>query len=35
MSIVLPYLRISEKEKEDIEADPKEFFNLSLDTCSK
>lgn len=35
MQIVIPYLRISEKEKDDIENDPREFVNYSVDICQK
>ena len=31
----MPYLKISEKEKEDIEGNPKEFVNYSIDICDK
>lgn len=35
IQIVLPMLKISQKEIEMIAEDPKEFVNLSIDTCSK
>ena len=35
MQVVLPYLKISEKEKEDIEGNPKEFVNYQIDVCQK
>jgi hypothetical protein len=31
----VPYLKISEQEKEDIESNPKEFANYSVDICEK
>lgn len=33
MQVVMPYLKLSEKERENIEEDPKEFVNYSLDIC--
>lgn len=33
IQVVLPYMKLSEKEKEDIEGEPKEFVNYSLDIC--
>lgn len=33
MQVIIPYLRITEKEKEDIGDDPKEFVNYSIDIC--
>jgi hypothetical protein len=33
--IILPYLKISEAERESMANDPKEFVNLQIDTCSK
>ena len=35
LQVVMPYLKISEKEKEDIESNPKEFVNYSIDICDK
>jgi hypothetical protein len=35
MQIVIPYLKLSEKEKDDIENDPREFVNYSVDICQK
>jgi len=32
---VIPYLRISEQEKEDINENPKEFISYSVDICEK
>ncbi len=31
----MPYLKISDGERDIIESDPKEFVNLQIDTCSK
>ena len=33
IQVVLPFMRLSEKEREDMEGDPKEFVNYSLDIC--
>ena len=35
LKIILPYLKITEKEREMIEDDPKEFVNYQIDICSK
>ena len=35
MQVILPYLRISEKEKEQLVEDPKEYVNYQIDICSK
>lgn len=33
LQIVLPFLRLSEKEKDQITEEPKEFINYSIDIC--
>jgi hypothetical protein len=33
MQVVIPFLKITEKEREDIADDPKEFVNYSIDIC--
>jgi hypothetical protein len=33
MQVVIPLLKITEKEREDIADDPKEFVNYSIDIC--
>jgi len=33
IQVILPLLKVSEKEKEDIEENPKEFVNYSIDVC--
>jgi hypothetical protein len=35
MQVVFTYLRITEKEREDIKDDPKEFVNYGVDICQK
>ncbi|CDW80715.1 UNKNOWN [Stylonychia lemnae] len=35
IQVILPLLRLSEKEKDDIENNPKEFVNYSIDICQK
>ena len=35
IQVVLPYMKLSEKEREDMEGEPKEFVNYSLDICQK
>ena len=33
LQIILPFLKLTEKEKEDMDIDPKEFINYSIDIC--
>ncbi len=35
LGVIIPYLRITEKEKEDIIDNPKEFVNYTIDICQK
>jgi hypothetical protein len=35
MQVVFPYLKITEKERDDIANDPKDFVNYSVDICQK
>ena len=35
MQVVLPYLRLSAKEREELETEPKEFVNYGQDICQK
>ena len=35
LQIIIPLLKLSDKEKEDLESDPKEFVNYSIDICQK
>ncbi len=33
MQVIIPYLKITEKEKEDIMDSPAEFVNYTIDIC--
>lgn len=35
MQVIVPYLKISEQERENIESNPKEFVNYAVDVCEK
>lgn len=35
LQVVMPYLRLSEKEREDMQDNPKEFVSYGIDICSK
>lgn len=35
IQVVLPLLKLSERDKENIESDPKEFVNHSIDICQE
>ncbi len=35
LQVVVPYLKLSEQEREDIVSNPKEFVNYSVDICEK
>jgi hypothetical protein len=35
LQVIIPYLKISEQERENIESNPKEFVNYAVDVCEK
>lgn len=35
IQVIVPLLKLSEKEREDIDENPKEFVNYSIDVCQK
>jgi len=35
LQVIIPYLKISEQERENIECNPKEFVDYAVDVCEK